>query len=410
MTRSRTRSLAGRLALGLAVAAAALAAPSCSSSEKPAADDGKLVVLCSFYPMYLFARTVADGAGDVDVRLMVPANFGCPHDYDPTPSDMKALADADVLVINGAGLEEKSFMERVRQANPKIRVIDTSREVQGIAFADGEHDEAAHGHEPFDAHEGHDHAAHEGHDHAAHDDHEGHDHAGHAGHDDGHEGHDHAAHDDHEGHDHAEHAGHDDGHEGHDHARHEGHAEEGHEGHDHEGGVNPHFFSSPRQAAAQVKALAEELAEVRPAEAERFEANAEAYRTKLLDLAERFEEAGKSLAGRRIVTMHEVFDYLARDAGLEVVATFHLGSGREPSSKQIRELIETVRETQVKAIFTEPQYPDAAAKTVAADTSAKVYSLDPVASGPTDPPANHYLRTMDANLEVLRKALGDKAE
>lgn len=56
---------------------------------------------------------------------MIPATLGCPHDYALTPEDMRQIASAQVLIVNGLGLEE--FLGApVRRANPGIALIDAS--------------------------------------------------------------------------------------------------------------------------------------------------------------------------------------------------------------------------------------------------------------------------------------------
>ena len=57
----------------------------------------------------------------------------------------------------------------------------------------------------------------------------------------------------------------------------------------------------------------------------------------------------------------------------------------------------------VKALFAEPQYPAKAAETIAKETGAKVYTLDPVVTGPMD--ADAYINIMESNLKTLQEAL-----
>ena len=82
---------------------------------QPFADDGRLKVMTSFYPMYDFARKV--GGDKIQVKDMVPAGTE-PHDWEPAATDIRNLEDADVFVYNGADLEavvkdtiERAFIE-----------------------------------------------------------------------------------------------------------------------------------------------------------------------------------------------------------------------------------------------------------------------------------------------------------
>ena len=62
-------------------------------------------VLASTYPVWLLTRAVTDGVPDTEVQLLVAAATGCPHDYAPTPADLLRLEKADLVIINGLGLE-----------------------------------------------------------------------------------------------------------------------------------------------------------------------------------------------------------------------------------------------------------------------------------------------------------------
>ena len=83
--------------------ALALALTGCGG---PPAEDGTLHVLATTYPAYLFTTAVTEGAEGVEVDLLVNQPTSCLHDYTLTVTDMKAVQRADVIVMNGAGLED----------------------------------------------------------------------------------------------------------------------------------------------------------------------------------------------------------------------------------------------------------------------------------------------------------------
>jgi ABC-type Zn uptake system ZnuABC Zn-binding protein ZnuA len=66
----------------------------------------RLRILATTLPGYLMTRHVTQGCGDVRVDMLFPAGMGCPHDYALTPRDMGRLEQADVVVINGLGMED----------------------------------------------------------------------------------------------------------------------------------------------------------------------------------------------------------------------------------------------------------------------------------------------------------------
>jgi zinc transport system substrate-binding protein len=175
-------------------------------------------------------------------------------------------------------------------------------------------------------------------------------------------------------------------------------------GHHHETEFNPHLFASPRQAARMAIAIGEGLANVDPSGAALYRANAAACAARLDRLADEFAAAGKSFAGKSIVTQHEVFDYLARDIGITVTAVVDEVPGRDPTAAEMIALIDKIR--GASAVFTEPQYPSRTALTIAREAGVPTAVLDPVATGPENAPLDYYEKVMAANLVTLRKTLG----
>ena len=82
-----------------------------------------------------FARNI--GGDQVKVYAVLKPNVD-PHDYEPTPADLDAIAQADVIVRNGVGLE-KWFGDTIRSAGPKGPIIDASR---GVTIRSGDPDSA----------------------------------------------------------------------------------------------------------------------------------------------------------------------------------------------------------------------------------------------------------------------------
>ena len=166
---------------------------------------------------------------------------------------------------------------------------------------------------------------------------------------------------------------------------------------------NPHVWVSVTLAIQQVQNIADALEEFDPDHAERYRANADAYIARLDALRRRMSEGLDGVKNRNIVTLHEAFPYFAREFGLRVVAVIEREPGSEPSARELAQTIDIVRQTGAPALFAEPQYPAKAIDTIAAETGAKVYTLDPAVTGPMEPGA--YLGIMETNLETLIAAL-----
>jgi len=174
-------------------------------------------------------------------------------------------------------------------------------------------------------------------------------------------------------------------------------------GHDDAGDVNPHTWVSPRNAILQVREIEKALSAAMPGGAGAFRRNADAYVSRLSALAAEFEAAAKTFRRRNIVTFHNVFAYLARDLGLTVVGEIETAPGQEPSAGEIRNLSRTIRERNVPAVFSEPQYSPKLSEALAREAGVPVRVLDPVATG--SPTLTAYEDAMRRNLSTLTEAL-----
>jgi zinc/manganese transport system substrate-binding protein len=94
----------------------------------------KLAVVATTPEVADFVRTV--GGGDVTVTQIIKPNVD-PHDYEPTPADIKAIGEAKLVVKNGVGLEEW-LDQTIESAGFKGTVVDSS---QGVTLREGGHEE-----------------------------------------------------------------------------------------------------------------------------------------------------------------------------------------------------------------------------------------------------------------------------
>ncbi len=94
-------------------------------------EDG-LTVATTTYPLFLLASAVAEGAEGITVVPVVNQSVACLHDYTLTVTDMKVLEGADIVFINGAGLED--FLDDALENKP---TVDCS---VGVSLLTGEED------------------------------------------------------------------------------------------------------------------------------------------------------------------------------------------------------------------------------------------------------------------------------
>ncbi|MEO0868663.1 MAG: zinc ABC transporter substrate-binding protein [Cyanobacteria bacterium J06642_11] len=368
------------VALGAIVTLGGCTAPSSSEAEPSAAvSEDSLQVVTTFLPMTQFTKAVAGDRAEV-VQLL-PTNVG-PHDFQAKPSDVQAVANADVLVKNG--LEIEFFLEDMIEnaENSDLITIDSSEEIAVFAGDEEGHDD--HGEEGHDDHgeEGHDdHAGEKGHD-----DHEAHAKEDDHGHAHGEEGHD----------DHAEEKGHDD------------HDEEAHadaHGHVH-GEFDPHIWLDPKRAIEQVENIRDGLIAADPEGEAEYTANAAAYITELQALDADIAEMLSPYAGQTFVVFHDFAAYFASSYGLEPEVLVGLPE-ESPSPDDVKRVVDTVQAQGLKAIMTEPQAGESSFKAIAQDLSIGVGEFDPLEVGPTEAiEPDYYLTIMRQNAENLANGFG----
>ena len=120
----------------------------------PAAEEARLTVVCTTYPIYLFASSVTEGVEGVAVERLDTGSTSCLHDYTLSMEDMKKLERADVIAVNGAGLEE--FLEDALETSD-AQMIDCSTGVELLEnlshhHEDGEDEHGGHDHGHWDPH------------------------------------------------------------------------------------------------------------------------------------------------------------------------------------------------------------------------------------------------------------------
>jgi len=170
---------------------------------------------------------------------------------------------------------------------------------------------------------------------------------------------------------------------------------------------NAHLWLDVSRAIRMCENLAGGLEAAFPARAEAIRANLEAYRARLEQLDQDLREGLSGLPRREIITFHEAFPYFASAYGLKVVAVVNKEPGETVSAAQMAELVSVIRELGNPPLFVEPQYEDLSARTLAEETGAPVYTLDPVVTGPeTDVPLDYYESVMRENMTTLQAALG----
>jgi len=116
-------------------------------AQSPAPKAEKLNIVTSFLPVQ--SHTLAIAGDLVNVKQLLAKDTG-PHDFQLTPADVKKLSDADLLIINGVGIEEWLGELIKKSGNKNLVVVDTSK---GIKLVESpEEIEIGHDHSHAHAH------------------------------------------------------------------------------------------------------------------------------------------------------------------------------------------------------------------------------------------------------------------
>lgn len=304
---SRHSSRLGLTQSLLTLVTAALLVAACGSrSSSNAATTGTLKVVAT---TTVFADIIRNIGGDrVLVDSIIPAGAG-PEDYEPKPDDARRLADADLIVSNGVGLDD--FLDRL---------VDAAGEQEAVRLVLGDGIPTI----TVDAE------------------------------------------------------------------------------------PNPHFWLDPTLVLDHyLPAIATALTELDPAESATYETNRAAYAAKLRDLDAASMAKVETIppANRELVTFHDAFPYFAAHYGFELIGVIVPNVGQEPTASQLAALVETVRASGTRAVFSEAQFSPDLARTLAdeAGVTEVVTTLYNDTVGPL--PVDTYLTMMEWNVDQIVKAL-----
>jgi ABC-type Zn uptake system ZnuABC Zn-binding protein ZnuA len=281
------------VAAALALAACGPSASTGSPSQASASPEAGAVQVIA--TTTVLADLVANvGGTKVVVESLVPKG-GEVHTFDPTPSDLTRVAEADLVVMNGLGLDEW-LAQMVADSGTTAPLVELGEELPDVTYIEGGEEHAAGPETSPDPH-----------------------------------------------------------------------------GH---GAVNPHLWLNVEYASKYVGRIVEALAAADPEDAAVYLANGSAYQARLaaLDGWVKDQIATVPEANRKLVSFHEAFPYYAAAYGLEIVGTIVSAPGQDPSAGEIATLVEAIKASGAKAVFTEAQFSPDLAQAVASEAGVPVVS------------------------------------
>ncbi|GAB4000664.1 metal ABC transporter substrate-binding protein [Nocardioides marmoraquaticus] len=192
-------------------------------------------------------------------------------------------------------------------------------------------------------------------------------------------------------------------HEGEDHAHEEGH-DEHEDGHDH-GDLDPHFWLDAARMADVADAIADQLAEVDPDNADTYRQNAAAVRDDLGSLDGEYDQRLASCDRDTIVVSHDAFGYLEK-YGVEVAPIAGLSPDAEPTPADLASLQDLIADDGITTVFYERLVSPRFSRALADDAGVETAVLDPIEGLSDETSSEDYVSLMESNLQALVRANG----
>jgi len=307
----------------------------------------------------IIADVAKNIGGDlVDVTTIIPANSDV-HGYIPTPQDIAMLVDADVVLVNGLGMEQ-GLLEIIEENAPDAHIVSLGI---NVLSSDHHHDEEAEATE--EAHSEEEHGTPEylgiyGEDVACDVNHE------------------------------------------------EEHTTEAEHAH---GACDPHVWTSPTNVMVWAGNIAVIFGEADTDNADAYLTNSQAYIAELTALNDEMHMLIDTIPAENkvIVTNHNFLAYFAAEFGFEVVGTVipSASSMAQVAPQDIADLIEVIKAEGVKAIFAEYAVSIDIAETVANEVGYEVAVVQIYSDslGEAGDEASTYLGMIRYNVNAIVNAL-----
>lgn len=337
-------------------------------------DNYRLKIVTSLFPYYDMARAVIGDVKGIDLKMTVTPGQDS-HSFEPTPSDVIQMENADVLIYNGGSLETwiDTLLDSLNNKNQiqmkMMDYVDVLNEeiVEGMDTRFEEHDHDEHSHKE----DNHNKEKHKEDSHSE---------------------------ENHKEDNHSEDSSNDS----------EFHNEDSEEEHEE---TDEHIWTSPVNEIIMTEKICETLSKALPEEKENFQKNAENYISQLKELDNEFRTIVENAKINEIIFADKFpLQYFAKEYGLKYYAAFPgCGSDMEPSAKTIAFLVDKIKEDNIKAVFYLELSSHIVADAIETDTGAKPLQFNSCHnitqkqfdSGVT------YVDLMKENVNNLKIALGE---
>lgn len=175
-----------------------------------------------------------------------------------------------------------------------------------------------------------------------------------------------------------------------------------------DGKPNPHAWMSVDAALIYVDNIVAAFSKHDPDNAATYATNGDAYKQELLEVIGplKAQIAAVPEEDRWLVTSEGAFSYLARDLGLRELFLWPINADAQGTPSQVRNVIDTVREHDIKVVFSESTVSPAPAEQVARETGARYGGALYVDSlSAKDGPVPTYIDLLRETVSIIAEGL-----
>ena len=180
-----------------------------------------------------------------------------------------------------------------------------------------------------------------------------------------------------------------------------------------EGKPNPHLWTDPTFVKKYAEVIRRELAARDAANAAAYQRNYDAFAALIdqFDAAMRMSFATLPAERRKLLTYHDAYAYFAKTYGWNVIGAIQVENFEDPSPKEVAELIDQVKATEVPAIFGSEVFPSPVLEQIGKEAGVKYVDVlrdDDLPGRPGDV-EHSWLGLMRFDFITMTEALGGDA-
>jgi len=167
-------------------------------------------------------------------------------------------------------------------------------------------------------------------------------------------------------------------------------------------GYNPHIWLSVSNVKILATIIDSALCSIDPADSVYYNHNKLLFVKRLDSLDIAIKKRLAPHKNRYIVLFHPSLIYFDREYGIKEVAIIEKSPGKEPTPREIMNIIGKVRKYKIKVLFAEPQLNSKAVKVIASETGAKLDYIDPIGNLNED-----YINFLNSNFIKIEKSFNE---